>query len=140
MAIKPAPVSNDVFERILVAIEEMSGSSTLRRTKREIENIAALSHATVARAFAQDLREPTRYAINERFSALQGETGGLSVDGMKQRTTDDELEESRARVKALEDERAIHLQTIYALWLAVQPDESAAPVVRIKRPRSPYLP
>ncbi|PCE13539.1 hypothetical protein AUC47_06905 [Microbacterium sp. SZ1] len=139
MSIKPAAVSDDVFERVLAAIEVMAGSATLRRTKREIEKVAGLAHATVARAFAQDLREPTRYAINERFNALQGETGGLSAEGVEERNKDEQLEQGKERIKVLEGERAVHLQTIYALWLASQPDQSAAPIVRIKRPRSPNL-
>ncbi len=136
MAIKPAPVSDDVFARISAAIDEMSGSATLKRTKREIEQLAALSHATVARAFAQDLLVPSKHAINERFNALLSETGGLSVAAVKERDKDKELKAAKDRNKQLIDERAMHLQVIYALWLATQPEEPAAPVVRIKRPRS----
>lgn len=138
MNLTPAPVSVEVFERIVDAIQEISDSETLKRTKRQIENLSGLSHATVARAFAQDLREPNDYAITERFAALQSVLGTRSVAEDAERTKDEELEARRTRIKQLEDERAQHLQMIYALWLASQSNEPASPIVRIKRPRSPY--
>lgn len=111
-------VSDDVLRRIADAIGESTSNNELRRTKKQIERIAQLSHPTVARAFAQDLREDTPFAINARFAELNPVNKGLSPKQLAERQ---EKQDLRERILELETERDAHLQALYAYFVASAP-------------------
>lgn len=48
------PVSEAALHQVSEAIDSILHDPSLSRTKRQIEKISGLSHATVARAFVQD--------------------------------------------------------------------------------------
>lgn len=126
-------VSDDVLRRIADAIDEIAGNDDLQRTKKQIEKLAKLSHPTVARAFAQDLREETPFAINARFAALNPVQKGLSPKQQALRKQKEDLEVARARILELERERDAHLQALYAYFLNAGHDDPDPAVVPINR-------
>lgn len=126
-------VSDDVLRRIADAIDEIASNDELQRTKRQIENLAGLSHPTVARAFAQDLREETPFAINARLAALNPVSKGLSPKQQEERQEKTELESARNRIVELETERDAHLQALYAYFVSTSPDDPEPTVVPINR-------
>ena len=67
---KRKQVSDQVFQRIVIALNVMRHDNSRPRTKREIERIAGLGHDTVARAFRQDTNEHNAYRITEQFDSL----------------------------------------------------------------------
>ncbi|WP_147037821.1 hypothetical protein [Microbacterium aerolatum] len=126
-------MSEDVLRRIADAIDEIASNDELQRTKRQIEKLASLSHPTVARAFAQDLREKTPFAINARFAALNPVNKGLSPKEQVARREKQDLEAARERIVELETQRDAHLQALYAYFVASSPKEPSPTVVPINR-------
>ncbi len=126
-------VSDDVLRRIADAISEIASNDELRRTKKQIEKITQLSHPTVARAFAQDLREETPFAINARFAELNPVNKGLSPKQQVERREKQDLDAARERILELETERDAHLQALYAYFVATSIDEPDPTVVPINR-------
>lgn len=126
-------VSDDVLRRIADAIDEIASNDELQRTKRQIEKLAGLSHPTVARAFAQDMREETSFAINARLAALNPVRKGLSPKQQQERQNQQDVESARERIRELETERDAHLQALYAYFLATSTDEPDPTVVPINR-------
>jgi len=126
-------VSDDVLRRIADAIDEIASNDELRRTKRQIEKLAGLSHPTVARAFAQDLREETRFAINARFAELNPVNKGLSPKQQAAKREKQDIEAAQERIAELEFERDAHLQALYAYFVASAPAEPSPTVVPINR-------
>lgn len=126
-------VSEDVLRRIADAIDEIAGNDELQRTKRQIEKLAGLSHPTVARAFAQDLREETAFAINARLAALNPVIKGLSPKQQAERPEKQDLQALLDRITELEAERDTHLQALYACFVSASADGPSSPVVPINR-------
>lgn len=126
-------VSDDVLRRIADAISEIASNDELPRTKEQIEKLAQLSHPTVARAFAQDLREETPFAINARFAELNPVNKGLSPKQQVERREKQDLQAALDRITELETERDMHLQALYAYFVSVSADDPSSPVVPINR-------
>nr|WP_314841390.1 hypothetical protein [uncultured Microbacterium sp.] len=127
-------VSEDVLRRISDAIDEIASNDELQRTKRQIEKLASLSHPTVARAFAQDLREETPFAINARLAALNPIARGLSPKQQVAKREKQDLEDARERIAELEAERDAHLQALYAYFISnTESPHDATKVVPINR-------
>lgn len=136
-------VSDDVLERVSDALNALEVDPALRRTKREIERITGLSHATVARAFAQDAQAAAtggvaRWRLTERFARLTSETGRRSQQGAEESGHVQTIKEKNARIAELEAERDGYAQALYAYWLnAHEPSGGAQPVTALgaNRPR-----
>lgn len=126
-------VSDDVLRRIADAIEEISRNDSLQRTKKQIERLTDLSHPTVARAFAQDLRDETSFALNVRFAGLNPVSKGLSPKQQELRQEKRDLEAARARIIELEAERDTHLQVLFAYFVRSAPEDPSPSVVPINR-------
>lgn len=67
------PVTDETIVRIMAALDKMAADPSAKRTKREVERLAGLSHDTVARAFRQDHRG--RLGLLARYEELRGNNG-----------------------------------------------------------------
>lgn len=114
------PVSEAALQQISDAIDSIAKDPTLARTKRQIENIAGLSHATVARAFVHDAEDlgPRCLKLNERFRSLTAETEGKSLERAQLLGVEVRLGEKNREIKRLKESQAVHLQALYAYYLA----------------------
>lgn len=114
------PVSEAALQQISDAIDSIARDPSLPRTKRQIENIAGLSHATVARAFVHDAEDlgPQRLKLNERFRSLTAETEGRSLERAQRLGVEARLGEKNRELKRLKESQAVHLQALYAYYLA----------------------
>jgi hypothetical protein len=101
----PKPVSDEVFQRIALALDTIARDEAARPTKREVERLTSLSHDTVARAFRIDAESPTTWRITERLQQLTTRSGGPSTrrSQLEQRLTEvgDQLDQSKAETREL---------------------------------------
>ena len=99
-------VSVSVMERISTAIDALKIDDTLPRTKRELERLSGLSHATVARAFIQDTREQhdqtsNPWRLTERFATITVETGRRTSQGIRTMDLEQQLKQKNETVREL---------------------------------------
>jgi hypothetical protein len=133
------PVSVAALQQISDAIDLVLKDPTLPRTKRQIEKIAGLSHATVARAFVQDAQgvDPSSLKLNARFNSVSSATAGMSLERSERLALEARLEERNQEIRRLKMAEAIHLQSLYAYYLnSRQQDTEEGKVVPIGANRS----
>lgn len=114
------PVSEAALQQVSDAIDSILNDPTLSRTKRQIEKISGLSHATVARAFVQDSSGlgPQGLSLTERFSTLASPTGGKSLERAEHLALEARLNERNEELKQLKATHACHVQALYAYYLS----------------------
>jgi hypothetical protein len=114
------PVSEAALQQISEAIDSMLHDPTLSRTKRQIEKLAGLSHATVARAFVQDSsgRGPQGIRLTERFNELASATSGRSLERAEQLGLEAKLNERNEEIKRLKAMHECHVQALYVYYLS----------------------
>ena len=118
------PVSEGVMERVSDAIDALRHDETLSRTKRTLESLSGLSHATVARAFVQDAAnavnelESNKWRLSERFAAVSLETGRRTVQGARHLDLKAQLCQKNAEISELRQVVEQYAQALYALQLA----------------------
>lgn len=131
-------VSDEVFQRIIQAINRIEVDAELRRTKRQIEQVAGLSHDVVARAFRQDLdNEGVPWQINAKFNALLGEqSSGLSLHQEEVRALRRTIADKNKEIAALKRSLDAHAIALYAFAAAQQQSETdPIPIGRNRRRR-----
>jgi hypothetical protein len=115
------PVSDHVMQSISDAIDALTSDPTLPRTKRELERLSRLSHATVARAFVQDAAAAasgvSRYRLTERFDRLTAATGRKSPDAVESDAINRQLRTKNAEIADLKATVAAYAQALYAFYL-----------------------
>ena len=134
-------VSVNVMERISTAIDAMKNDDTLPRTKRELERLSGLSHATVARAFVQDTIEQVDHTVNpwrltERFAAMTSETGRRTAQGMRNTNLEHQLKQKHETIRDLRQIVDRQAQALYAAWVQGIGKEAGVTEIGVNRKRS----
>ncbi|GAA1621764.1 hypothetical protein [Georgenia ruanii] len=101
----PKPVSDQIFEKILAAMRRIEADPELRRTKRQIEQIAGVSHDAVARAFRQDATNDGKpWGLNERYARLSaGTSARRSPQEAESHALQRQLNEKNQEIRRLND-------------------------------------
>jgi hypothetical protein len=134
----PKPVSESVMERVSVAIDALQLDGTLPRTKRELERLSGLSHATIARAFHQDLTQPvSKWRITDRFATVTAATGGRSAQSVQKNRLLEQLMEKNARIRDLHQILDNYSQALYAMHAKASEDHSGVTHIGVNRNRRP---
>jgi hypothetical protein len=118
-------VSESVFQLIHAALEAIAADPTLPRTKRQVEQLSSLSHATVARAFAEDAKSQSQWRITSRLETLVNHAGRRSEDASNVAALRLKLKAKNEAVRELERERDVYLQALYAYYLASNHDATS---------------
>ena len=135
------PVSEEVMERISDAIDALRRDESLARTKRELERLSGLSHATVARAFVQDrsnqLNElaSNKWRLSERFAAVSLDTGRRTVQGARNLDLNEQLNQKNAEISELRQVVEQYAQALYALQLAKSEKHAGVTEIGVNKSR-----
>lgn len=133
-------VSESVMERVSVAIDALKIDDTLPRTKRELERLSGLSHATVARAFVQDAAVSAtpgvnRWRLTDRFATMTVETGGRTSLSIRTMALEHQLEEKNDAIRKLEQTVDQQAQALYAIYVRDLGREKGVTPIGVNRSR-----
>ena len=135
------PVSEEVMERISDAIDALRRDESLARTKRELERLSGLSHATVARAFVQDVANAAnglasnKWHLLERFNAVSLGTGRRTVQGARNLDLKAQLSQKNAEIAELRQVVEQYAQALYALQLAKSEKHAGVTEIGVNKSR-----
>lgn len=111
-------VTDAVMQSVAEAITTIENHPDMPRTKRQIETITGRSHDAVARAFAQDRCENSRYLLNERFEHLTANmTRGSSLKQADIRKDRQNIAELRQKNRDLNNQLDRFATALFAQYL-----------------------
>ena len=125
------------MQRVSDAIDQLSGDTAARRTKRELERLTGLGHDAVARAFRRDATENSRWNLTGRFAAMADpDAGRRSPQEQQVHELRLKLREKNAKIVELEAALDRYAMAVLAhhLELAEQP-AAGADVISLGRNR-----
>ncbi|WP_166870282.1 hypothetical protein [Salinibacterium sp. ZJ450] len=129
-------VSDQSMQAISDAIDAIARDDSLPRTKREIEKLTGLSHATVARAFLQDQAATVaRWRLEARFTELTAHSGGRSPHAANVAELKSLLAQRNREITQLREQTARYQQMIYIQHVATQQKLGGVAPIGINRPR-----
>lgn len=131
-------VTDEVMQKIIIAIEEIEADAAAPRTKREVEHRTGLSHDAVARAFRQDAEEENTWNISQRLSDLTEDGANRRSPARRQQLSlEDTIRDLRQRLAEAEQQQHRYAMALYAYQLSSgEASEPSRDVVPMGRNRS----